>query len=388
MNTTTANASVAVNVGGNVVVNTSTIAVGNALANATLTTSGQYLVRKEDGVSSSLSVSRLQLFRSYVDGGNNRRDRTEVTNTNLLIVVGEDPFDTNTFTAKIFANTSSLRVANGTVNTEMSIGQVRVGANVVADTTRLYVGNATVNSVTSQASFVAQNTIHSATLTQTGLSVGNSTINAVSNSTLITIANSAGQANLSPIDLKVGITTVNSTAVGISTIGASSNGFLVTNNSISVGNTSVNAIITPALTTLNGSLNVTGTTNVATFNVSGLTTFESIYVVDTSSNSNLGSNITSPQLVYSFPKATYLSGKFMSVAKNGANTQMAEMVVSHDGGINSHITVYGTVSSPPGATNTSPIGLYTVGINNANVELYFTQTIASSSVKVVAHLIK
>jgi len=98
------------------------------------------------------------------------------------------------------------------------------------------------------------------------------------------IANSAGQANLSPIDLKVGITTVNSTAVGISTIGASSNGFLVTNNSISVGNTSVNAIITPALTTLNGSLNVTGTTNVATFNVSGLTTFESIYVVDTSSS--------------------------------------------------------------------------------------------------------
>jgi hypothetical protein len=86
--------------------------------------------------------------------------------------------------------------------------------------------------------------------------------------------------------------------------------------------------------------------------------------------------------------ATYNGGKFIAVVKNGANSQISEMIVSHDGGINTHVTVYGTVASPPGSTNASPLGSYSVGINSTNVEVYFTQTIASSSAKIVANLIK
>jgi hypothetical protein len=89
-------------------------------------------------------------------------------------------------------------------------------------------------------------------------------------------------------------------------------------------------------------------------------------------------------LVYRFPKATYSSGKFEIQIKNG-QTQLSEMVLAHDAASNAYITVYGTVASN-GAS--SPLGTFIANTDTANVNLYLMQTVSSSAVKVVAHLIK
>jgi hypothetical protein len=64
------------------------------------------------------------------------------------------------------------------------------------------------------------------------------------------------------------------------------------------------------------------------------------------------------------------------------------LVLAHDG-TNAYVSTYGTVASPAAANGSvSPLGTFTANVNGANVELLFTQTIASSAAKVVAHLIK
>ena len=132
-------------------------------------------------------------------------------------------------------------------------------------------------------------------------------------------------------------------------------------------------------------LGVTGATTLAnTLSVVGTTTINTDYVIQVTANSNLGATVGSPLLVYSFPKTTYSSAKITSQVKtSGGNTQISEIVLAHDT-TTPYITVYATVASPIGANN----GIYSVAINNANVELSFTQTSSSSGTKVVAHLIK
>ena len=64
------------------------------------------------------------------------------------------------------------------------------------------------------------------------------------------------------------------------------------------------------------------------------------------------------------------------------------MVLAHNS-TDSYITVYGTVSSPPASSSAnSLLGTFTANINNANVELLITQSVANSAVKIGAHLIK
>jgi hypothetical protein len=138
--------------------------------------------------------------------------------------------------------------------------------------------------------------------------------------------------------------------------------------------------------TLANTLSVTGTATFSnTVNITGTTTINTDYVIEVTSNGNLGVTTGSPLLVYSFPKATYSSAKITAQVKNSSNTitQINEIVLAHDG-TDSYITVYATVASPLGGNN----GIYSVAINNANVELKFTQTSASSNAKIIAHLIK
>ena len=131
-------------------------------------------------------------------------------------------------------------------------------------------------------------------------------------------------------------------------------------------------------------LGVAGPTTLASsLSVGGATTFQTDYVVDVSANADIGSTV-GEVLVYRFPKATYASGKFEVQVKNG-NTQLSELVLAHDGGLNAFVTTYGTVASNGGA---SPLGTFIANTDTANVNLYLVQTVANSAVKVVAHLIK
>jgi hypothetical protein len=129
-------------------------------------------------------------------------------------------------------------------------------------------------------------------------------------------------------------------------------------------------------TTVANTLDVTGAVTIG-----GTTTFETEYVVDVVSNTNIGSGNV---VVYSYPKATYSTGKFMIQAKNTGNTQFSESIIAHDN-TTAICTTYGTVTSPAGT------GFVDVqaAINNANVELTIVQIgVTSSAVKIVAHLIK
>ena len=111
-------------------------------------------------------------------------------------------------------------------------------------------------------------------------------------------------------------------------------------------------------------------------------------------NANIGNTETS-RVIYTFPKATYRTGKLMVFANNTNGTtqvnQMAEMVIAHDGDLAAYVSVYGVVASPSDGSNTAaPLGTFSAQINSIsnNVEILMNQVYSNSAVKVVAHLIK
>jgi hypothetical protein len=137
-----------------------------------------------------------------------------------------------------------------------------------------------------------------------------------------------------------------------------------------------------------GNTSITGTVS-ATGNASfgQSTTLGTELVIDVVANNDVGSNTTAPQLVYSFPKATYRTGKLTIQASRSGNNQIAEMLVAHDG-TDAYATVYGVIASPPGGNTVAPLGTFTAAINNANVEIKMAQVLSNSAVKIIAQLIK
>ena len=316
LNTPTANASVAVNVGANVNLTTARINVGNSTVNTAITSTAI----DTDGTLDVLGATNLA----------------------------------NTLTVQGLAN------AAGNLNTPTANASVamNVGANVNLTTSRFNVGNSTVNT------FITSTAIETdGTLTVLGAT-------ALANTLSVTgLANLGGNLNTP---------TVNATTVNV---GAN---VVLNTTQISVGNATSNTTITSNAVTLSGALTVSGNTNLnGAINLNSSATFQTEYVVDVSANSNIGATIGAV-LVYRFPKASYSSAKFEVQVKNG-NTQLSELVLAHDGGLNAFVTTYGTVASN-GAS--SPLGTFTANTDTANVNLYLVQTVANSAVKVVAHLIK
>lgn len=385
VNTTVANASVAINVGANVSVNTIALVIGNVAGVSSTTTATQYRVRDiTTGQTTVITPTVLRIQRTYTDGANNRQDVTQVSNTEMVIVAGEDPVDANVFATKIVANTSSLRISNSSVNTEVSTGQVRVGANVISNTTTIRVGNSSVSvtagvdgtlAVTNAATFAN-------TLQVVGAANALSTFGVTGLTTLLGNVNTT-VANAS-IAVNVGANvTANTTTIRVgnaSVFSAMTNSQIATTGTLSVaGNTSLQANVT-----------VGGTLEVPTLRVTSGLVLEGDYAIDIASNANIGTSTSTPILIYQFARADYRTGKLMVQVTNGANTQMSEMVIAHNN-TDAYITIYGTVSSPPGANNFNALlGNFTSSINSTSnaVELFLQQTQANSAVKVVAHLVK
>lgn len=164
------------------------------------------------------------------------------------------------------------------------------------------------------------------------------------------------------------------------------NNFTLSSNVTSFNGNTINV---SANTTFSNKL-VTANTSIATFNgaveVNNTASFSNTYLIEVISNTNIGTN-ASDRLIYSFPKATYTTGKLVISATRTGNNQIAEALIAHDG-TNAYLTVYGTVSSPLSGNNAAPLGTYNVSINNANVEIKMTQTASNTAVKVAAHLFK
>lgn len=342
VNTTTANASVAINVGANVNLTTSSFTVGNSTVNTFITstlvdTDGRLAVLGNTNLSNTLTVVGSTLL------------------SNTLNVVGA-------------ANLQSSANVGGPLGV--------TGATTLANTLSV-AGSANVLS----------------TFGMTGAANALSTFGVTGATTL---ANTLSVAGLTTLSGNVNTTTANaSVAVNV---GAN---VVANTTTVRVGNSTDFSAMTQTNIATTGSLSVTGdagftsnvsvggTLQVSSLNVTSSLVLEGDYAIDILSNTNIGS-AASPQKIYEFQRTAYRTGKIMVQIRSGANTQMSEMVVAHNDS-ESYVTVYGTVSSPPGANSyASPLGTFTSTINSTSnaVELFLQQTVANSAVKVVAHLIK
>lgn len=214
----------------------------------------------------------------------------------------------------------------------------------------------------------------------------------------ITVSNELRGGNVNNGSANLVITSNTLLTNGSLLIGNSVANTLIDNDSFGIANSTTSILITTDSIIPSGNL-VLGSNDVITVNgdfvASGVTEFKGVtnllgntYLTAIASNGNIGTNISTPVLIYRFPKADYSSGKLMIQIKNTGNTQLSEMVLAHDN-TSALITVYGTVAAPsPGNTASSPLGTFSANINNANVELYINQTVANSEVKVIANLIR
>ena len=260
MNTTTANASVAMNVGANVSVNTSALFIGNSTVNSVLTSSslstGNTTITGFANVSGTLNVNgNVTLGDSF---------GVDVITVNATIGTELSPSANNTLRLGRAdlrwgeVNANNVLATNAAINTILT-----VGANVTANTTALFIGNSTVNTVITSTSVVtgtanaatAMNVGANVNLSTSQVSVGNSTVNAVHTATGFTIA-SGVTANTSGVY-------PSSNTVGTA-LGSTSQRWIVIANTV---NTSGNVGVGGDLT-VSGNLTVSGTlTTIDTVNL-------------------------------------------------------------------------------------------------------------------------
>lgn len=399
LNTPTANASAAMNVGANVNITIDRINVGNTTVNTFITstaieTDGTLTVLGATNLANTLDVAGLASLNAALN--------TTTANASVAVNVG----------ANVNLTTARINVGNSTVNTFITSTAIETD------------GTLTVTGATSLANTLAVigNATFSNTLAVTGAANLASTlgiVGAVALSNTFTVTGNVTFSNTLGVTGLASLGALNATTANVTSLNVGANLNLTTTR-FNVGNSTVNTFITSTAIETDGTLTVLGATSLAntlavtgnatfsntlsvtgaanalstlgvagpttlasSLSVGGITTFQTDYVVDVAANGDIGSTIGAV-LVYRFPKASYSSGKFEVQVKNG-NTQLSELVLAHDGGLNAFVTTYGTVASN-GAS--SPLGTFTANTDTANVNLYLVQTLANSAVKVVAHLIK
>lgn len=450
MNTTTANASVGMNIGANVNMTTSSMFIGNttinnfsnssisqiggaaglttnstalvvgaAVVNTTVLTigTGNFSVGANVGANVNLTTSTIKVGNSTVNAVVNSSS-VYVTGTGAAISVGGTLVVGTTLasgnaTHTGFVNVSTTAQVTGatTLSNTLSVaGNVTissVGAHTIAGNVAFATSTLFVDSVANRVGI--GNGAPNATLQVTGTAnvsgvttfaanvgiTGNLTLTGsfiqtggagFGNTTITGWANVTQQANIGGVLTVTGNTTLTG---NVTTSGGMAVGTTLTagNTNIS-GNVGVTQVVTANVLNAN-TLTLSGTASITgNTSIAGLVTIDTDYVIDVVSNTNVGVPLT-PIPIFSFPKATYSTAKLQVQIKNTGNTQMSEVIIAHDL-TTAYITVYGTVSSPPSGNSSPLLGSFTTTINSTSsmVELLLTQTIASSATKVVAHLIK
>lgn len=165
---------------------------------------------------------------------------------------------------------------------------------------------------------------------------------------------------------------------------------LNTNTHIQAANAYVNATnITLYGNTLSvpaNTVNFTSNTiTVDNVNINSNVIFKTNLQMFVAANSDIGSNTTDPQEVFSFAKSSFSSGKITAQSKNGTNTNISEILIAHDTTTDTaQLTVYGSVKAP----TTANLGVYSTTTNATHVVLNYLQSGPSTAVKIVANLIK
>ena len=149
---------------------------------------------------------------------------------------------------------------------------------------------------------------------------------------------------------------------------------------ISSGNTEVGTNLTVGSNTT-----IDGHTQANTLDVDGVLGLQSLVDIDVSNTGDLGTGTVSPKLIYRFPKATYRSAKLIIQTENSTDTQTQEAVVTHDGGSNAYIAVYGTVTSANNGND--ELGEISAVVTGANVDIRIVQNNDNSQCITIAQLI-
>ena len=335
----------ALNIGANVNVTTTSIAVGNAISNVVIdqndfnfnstfgsavlgsVTSSPITFNASTGVNGTTEVITTSTNHTFANGdyvqytvaaGNTAV--SGLTSGEYYFVVGA-----NTTTGLQLATTlsgSAINLTAGLNQTGHSLTRysivLNVGANVTANTTTLKIGNTTTNAV----------------LTSTTFALGNSTVNTSVNTSSYTVGNSTVNTSISATAVSVG-------------------GTLATG-----GNTTFQNTVT-FIVVANGNI---GNANTQTGNVEAFSNVE----------------------LFSFPFATGAAAKMTGVVTNlaGSSSQIQEMLLSHNS-IDATLTVYGTVATP-----VANLGSFSSQINSTHVAVSLKQRSANSNVRLFVQLIK
>lgn len=412
----TLNANAVTTINGNTTVTAETINLKSNSSITALSVQGNGSVTNTSILGNTFTVTGNSQFSNTINVVSNATVNGALTVNNTAAV--------GNTTVTGFVNVSSYGTFGGRVNTSI---EVNVGANVTISNTQYHVGNSSQNTVISSTFIDTDGTLTVAGLSSLqNVSSGNTTVTGFINVSLYgtfggtvnaSSLNIGANLNLSNTQINIGNSTVNTviTSTGIDTDGtlavlnsatfsnsvtvsgnavfdstANVAGALRTGNTTVNGNITVNTFLVVGTVTNTANLNVSTSANIANLTVTSSANLQSNvsiqnnYVIVVSSNNNMGTNISTPQSIFVFPKASFSSAKITSQIKTelDANTQINEIVLAHDG-TTSYLTVYGTVSSPL----SSNLGVFTTAINNANVEILFRQNTANSKIKVVAHLI-
>lgn len=228
-------------------------------------------------------------------------------------------------------------------------------------------GNAAVNG-TFTATTITANTIHGGNTTTTtvlsissnvnilttnGLTVGNSTVNVVITDTTLTISNSTVSTSANNNYI-----TSNNISLGNSSVNTTANATQVTTSNISVGNTTQNVTVNSTSLAINGiPIPITLTVNVQT---SG----------------------TGSQVLDYFNLSSHRAGEYLLTIKdNNANAhQVSKVIIIHDNGT-SLVTDYGVLF-----TN-NQLATFTASVNATSCILSVTPTVTNTQIKGIKSLV-
>lgn len=181
-----------------------------------------------------------------------------------------------------------------------------------------------------------------------------------------------------------------SNTLTITSVASVSNNLTVANVfTVTTGLSNVNALNVRGAANIANVLTVTSNTNLnshlsVTANASFADSIivQSDYVIDVSANGDLGATLTALP-IYSFLKTDFSSARILVQTKKGANTQVYEGILAHNGGT-PQMAVYGVVSVPVAANN----GVLSATSNTTHIILNYQQTAINTSIKTVLNMVK
>ena len=371
----------------NTSVNSISIFTGNTYvkSNATLT----LITSQGNGVTSNVIFNgNLTQFTSNIDvtGTYHTINGNVYFDTRTLMVdyindrvgVGNDAPDAK-FSVTGTANVSgATRLANTliTIGNSYFANMMVVLGNTALQNSLVVTGNTSLANSLS----VIGNTYHGNLMVTVGNSVFQNSVSITGNTSLANSLSVTGNAYFANMMVIVGNTAIQNTLTVAGNAAFDTDTLYVDafNNRVGIKNTAPASELR-----VTGNAEISDTLTATTLLVTNIV-YNTNYATQVVANSNIGVSTSAPLLVYSFPKATYSGAKITAAVKTvTGNSQFSEMVLAHNT-VDAYLTVYATVSSPP----TANAGFFSVAINNANVELSFQQTSATSAVKIVSHLIK